>query len=302
MIQPPFLKPGDRIAIISTARKITLEEIKPAIEVFESWGLTVETGASIGAADNQFAGPDELRRQDLQQMLDRPEIRAVFCARGGYGTARIIDQIDFSGFAQAPKWVVGFSDVTVLLSHLYQLGFESVHAIMPVLFSRAGSEAAIQSLKNVLFGSPVQYQAQPHPFNRPGAATGALTGGNLTMLHTLIATPSDVDTRGTILFLEDLDEYLYHIDRMLGHLNRCGKLQNLAGLVVGHMSDMNDNTIPFGHTAYDIIRQHISAYNYPVCFDFPVGHEPHNLALVCGRQTQLNITDRGVTLIQEPVF
>lgn len=287
------MQPGDKIALVSTARKVNLEEMQPAIATLQSWGLEVILGETIGAAYNQFAGPDEVRRNDLQRMLDDVSVKAILCARGGYGTARILDQLDFSRFAENPKWIIGFSDVTALHAHLYKLGFESLHAIMPVLFPREGSEAAIESLRRLLFGEEITYSAPAHIFNRFGTAEGELVGGNLSILHTIIGTKSDFDYNGKILFLEDLDEYLYHIDRMLVHLVRCGKLENLAGLIIGHMSDMKDNTIPFGRNAYEIILEHTAKYNYPVCFDFPVGHEAHNLALVCGRKVRLKIGENG---------
>ena len=287
------LQPGDKIALISTARKVSSEEMQPAITVLQSWGLEVILGQTIGADFHQFAGPDELRLKDLQRFLDDASVKAILCARGGYGTARILDKLDFSKFAQNPKWVIGFSDVTALHAHLYKLGFESLHAIMPILFPREGSEAAIESLRKILFGEVISYEAPAHPFNKLGTAEGDLVGGNLSILHTIIGTKSDFDYAGKILFLEDLDEYLYHLDRMLVHLDRCGKLENLAGLIIGHMSDMKDNTIPFGQNAYEIIREHTAKYNSPVCFDFPVGHEAHNLALVCGRRVRLEVGESG---------
>jgi muramoyltetrapeptide carboxypeptidase len=287
------LQPGDKIAIVSTARKVSQEEMQPAIAIFKSWGLEVVLGETIGADANQFAGSDEVRLADLQRMLDNDSVKAILCARGGYGTSRILDKLDFSKFAESPKWVIGFSDVTALHAHLYKLGFESLHAIMPILFPREGSEEAIESLRKILFGEEISYEVPPHDFNRCGIAEGDLVGGNLSILHTILGTKSDFDYAGKILFLEDLDEYLYHLDRMLVHLNRCGKLENLAGLIIGHMSDMKDNLIPFGKNAYEIIQEHTTKYNYPVCFDFPVGHEAHNLALVCGRKVRLEVGESG---------
>jgi muramoyltetrapeptide carboxypeptidase len=289
----PSLQPGDRIAIISTARKITAQELAPAIQTFENWGLQVVLGQTIDASYNQFAGDDALRLQDFQQMLDDETIKAIVCARGGYGTTRIIDQVDFSKFRMQPKWVVGFSDVTTIHSHIHNLGIETIHAIMPVLFGREGTIASVEALRKVLFGESLNYSSGAHPFNKTGKAQGQLVGGNLSMLHTLTGTKSDISTEGKILFLEDLDEYLYHIDRMLVHLDRSGKLSNLAGLIVGDMSDMKDNAIPFGKTAYEIILEHTGRYNYPVCFNFPVGHEPLNLALVCGREAVLEVSKLG---------
>ncbi|MER2998884.1 S66 peptidase family protein [Pontibacter populi] len=292
----PALQPGDRIAIISTARKITTPELEPAIRSFESWGLDVVLGQTIDASYNQFAGDDALRLQDFQKMLDDETIKAIVCARGGYGTTRIMDQVDFSKFKKQPKWVIGFSDVTTIHSHIHNLGIETIHAIMPVLFGREGTIESVETLRKVLFGENINYSSAPHAFNRTGTAKGQLVGGNLSMLHTLTGTKSDINTEGKILFLEDLDEYLYHIDRMMVHLNRSGKLSNLAGLIVGDMSDMRDNAIPFGKTAYEIIMEHTGKYNYPVCYNFPVGHEPLNLALLCGRKAVLEISESGVEL------
>lgn len=292
----PALRPGDRIAIVSTARKITVPEIEVALRTFESWGLQVVLGQTIGASYNQFAGDDALRLRDLQQMLDDKEIKAIVCARGGYGTTRIIDQVDFTQFRKQPKWVVGFSDATALHSHIHLLGIESVHAIMPVLFPKEGTADAIETLRKVLFREDISYITPPHSFNRTGTGQGQLVGGNLSMLHTLAGTRSDISTAGKILFLEDLDEYLYHIDRMLVHLDRSGKLEQLAGLLVGDMSDMNDNAVPFGKTAYEIILEHTGKYNYPVSYGFPVGHEPLNLALICGREAKMEVQPEGVHL------
>ncbi|GHA74130.1 S66 peptidase family protein [Pontibacter akesuensis] len=293
----PALRPGDKIAILSTARKITVPEIEVAIRTFENWGLEVVLGQTIGASYHQFAGDDALRLQDLQQMLNDASIKAIVCARGGYGTTRIIDRVDFTKFKEHPKWLVGFSDITALHSHIHTLGLESIHAIMPVLFPKAGTADSIETLRLALFGEELTYTAAPHPFNRSGTGTGSLVGGNLSMLHTLTGTRSDVSTDDKVLFLEDLDEYLYHIDRMLVHLDRSGKLANLAGLLIGDMSDMKDNAIPFGKTAYEIILEHTDKYNYPVSFGFPVGHEPLNLALVCGREAKLEVNEAGAKLV-----
>lgn len=292
----PALRPGDRIAIVATARKIPAQDIEVAVQTFKSWGLEVLLGETIGASYNQFAGDDALRLQDLQRALDDDRIKVIVCARGGYGTTRIIDQVDFTHFRKHPKWLVGFSDVTALHSHIHTMGIESVHAIMPVLFPKEGTADSIETLRKVLFEEEVMYTAAPHSFNRTGSAQGQLVGGNLSLLHTLTGTRSDISTASKILFLEDLDEYLYHIDRMLVHLDRSGKLENLAGLLVGDMSDMKDNPIPFGKTAYEIILEHTGKYNYPVCYGFPVGHEPLNLALVCGREAKLEVQPEGVRM------
>ncbi|QMU27061.1 S66 peptidase family protein [Adhaeribacter radiodurans] len=296
MIFPPTLRVGDKIAICALARKITLSEIQPAIQILTSWGLEVVIGKSIAGDYHQFAGNDELRVSDLQTMLDNPEIKAIISARGGYGTTRLLDQIDFTLFAQSPKWIVGFSDITALLFHLTGLGYACIHGIMPSLFGRAGSEAAIESLRQILFDEPISYQVTGHNFNRPGEATGQLIGGNISLLNTIIGTPSDVDYAGKILFVEEIDEYLYNLDRMLVQLKRCGKLATLSGLIVGHMTDLRDNPVPFGKTAYEIIQEHTANYSYPICFDFPTGHETNNLALICGKQVHLKVKANGSLL------
>ena len=295
---PPFLPPGQRVALVATARKISAAEVAAAVQTLTSWGLTVVLGESIGAESHQFAGPDELRRRDLQRQLDDPTIRAVFCARGGYGTARLVDELDFAGFAASPKWVAGFSDVTVLNCHLLRLGYQSLHSAMPVLFGQAGGEAALTSLRAALLGESLTYEAAPHLLNRPGIGTGELVGGNLSLLHTLTGTASQVGFAGRILFLEDLDEYLYHIDRMLLHLHRSGQLAGLVGLAVGHFSQMRDNAIPFGHTAYEIIDHYAQRYNFPVGYGFPIGHEADNRALVVGRPATLTVAAAGSQLAQ----
>lgn len=290
MQTPPYLRIGDKVGIISTARKITEAELEPALRVFAEWGLEVVLGEHLFAEDNQFAGTDVQRTADLQEMLDDDEIRAIICARGGYGTVRIIDNIDFTNYNLRPKWIVGYSDVTVLHSHIHtNLGIETLHAIMPLNFP--GTPEALRSLKSALFGEQISYEIEPHPFNRPGQCTGQVVGGNLSLLYSLNNTPSDIDTTNKILFIEDLDEYLYHIDRMMMNLQRSGKLENLAGLIVGGMSEMNDNEVPFGKTAYQIIAESVKSYSYPVIFNFPAGHIPDNRVLIFSRDLQMEVGD-----------
>lgn len=298
LIAPPFLQAGQRVALVAPARKITVPEIEFARQTLQGWGLDVLLGESIAAAHHQFAGDDALRRRDLQRQLDDPGIRAILCARGGYGTARLVDELDFSAFAENPKWVAGFSDITVLNSHLLRLGYQSIHGVMPVLFGQPGGEAALASLRRALFGEPLGCQAPPHPLNRPGTARGELVGGNLSLLHTLTGTRSQASFAGRILFLEDLDEYLYHLDRMLLHLHRSGQLAGLAGLVVGHFSELKDNAVPFGQTAYEIIDHYARRYDFPVGYGFPVGHEADNQALVVGRPATLTVGAEGSQLSQ----
>jgi muramoyltetrapeptide carboxypeptidase len=293
MPAPPYLKKGDRIAIISPARKITPAEAESAIRMFRSWGLEVVEGKHLYAYADQFAGPDEQRLADMQQMLDDDSIRAIISSRGGYGTVRIIDHLDFTRFAQNPKWIVGFSDVTVLHSHIHRhYNIETLHAVMPVNFKEQDADApSIATLKKALFGEELSYSLPPDPANRWGSCKGPMVGGNLSILFSLSGTASDISTKGKILFLEDLDEYLYHIDRMMMNLKRSGKLENLAGLVVGGMTRMRDNDIPFGKTANEIIAGALSEYDYPVCFNFPAGHLDDNRALILGREVTLEVSD-----------
>jgi muramoyltetrapeptide carboxypeptidase len=294
MIKP--LQAGDKIAIVALARKVEFTDLVPAIKILEDWGLEVILGKTLQESFHQFAGPDEVRLADFQSMLDNPEVKAIISARGGYGTTRLLDQVDFTFFRRQPKWLIGFSDITALHSHIHNFGIESIHGIMPVLFAKPGAEQAVESLRQILFGERISYQCPAHDLNIPGQAEGLLIGGNLSLLVTCIGTASDISTAGKILFLEDLDEYLYHIDRMMVQLDRAGKLKNLAGLLVGDMSDMKDNAVPFGKNAYEIIREHAGKYGFPISFGFPTGHEPKNLALVCGRKAVLTINDSGTSL------
>ncbi|NVO19900.1 MAG: LD-carboxypeptidase [Bacteroidetes bacterium] len=298
MITPPSLKPGDTIAIIAPARKISAEELETAFQWFTSWGLKVKLGSHLFGSHFQYSGTDAERASDLQQMLDDPEVMAIFAARGGYGTLRIIDELDFSGFCQNPKWIVGFSDVTVLHSHIQvQFGIESLHAAMPFTFPLAGSESEVMNtLWKALSGQDLSYMVAPHALSKKGTCQGVLTGGNLSILYALSGSISDIDTDGKVLFLEDLDEYLYHVDRMMLNLKRSGKLSNLSGLIVGGMTKMNDNAVPFGKTAEQIIAEIVADYNFPVCFGFPAGHLDDNRALILGRNVTLKVTGTFSTL------
>ncbi len=271
MIRPRYLKEGDTVAIISTARKVSKKELIPAITILKKWGLKVVLGKSIEAEDYQFAGNDELRTSDFQAMLDRPEVNAIWCARGGYGTVRIIDQLDFTNFKKLPKWIIGYSDVTVLHSHLHQLGIETLHAQMPVSIETK-SEGTIKSIKSTLFGEKYGIKIPSVESNITGKASGQLIGGNLSILYSLCGSPSALNTKGKILFIEDLDEYLYHIDRMLQNLKRNGMFDELEGLIVGGMTQMHDNEIPYGKSAKEIILSICSGFNFPIAFNFPAGH------------------------------
>jgi len=299
-ILPPYLQRGDKIAIVSPARSITFEEVFPAMKLFQKWGLEVVLGTHVFGKSNQFSGTDDQRRFDLQQMLDDPSIRAVVMARGGYGTVRIIDQLDFKVFARHPKWIVGFSDVTVLHSHIHRhLGIQTLHATMPFSIKDQDiNQITIESLRKALFGEKISYAKQLTFSDRTGLTEGILVGGNLSILYSLAGSVSDVDTRKKILLLEDVDEYLYHLDRMMISLKRTGKLNDLSGLIVGGFTGMNDNQVPFGKSANEIILEAVREYSYPVCFDFPAGHEKLNVALYLGRKAKLKI-DKEISLVFE---
>ena len=289
-MQAPYLKAGDTIALVSSARKVTPEDIQFAIATLEDWGLKVSLGKNLFHQQNQFSGSDEERAEDLQSAIDNPEIKAILFARGGYGTVRIIDSVDFSALKNTPKWIIGYSDITVLHSHLHrQLGLVTMHAPMAFNFQKASS-TLLADWKAKLFGEPLQVEFAGNNLNRTGEAQGKIVGGNLSILYSLLGSNSDIDTNGKILFLEDLDEYLYHIDRMMLNLKRNGKLSNLAGLIVGGMSDMKDNTIPFGKSAEEIIFDAVKEYKYPLCFDYPAGHIAENLPLVLGKEMHLNVS------------
>lgn len=298
MITPPPLKQGDTIGIVAPARKIDKQEIESAIKVFESWGLYITFGKNLFNQQQQFSGTDKERTEDLQFMLDDRNIKAIICARGGYGTIKTLPCLDFSRLMKNPKWIVGYSDITALHAHLNQnLGIKSIHGIMPINFPAKSSENnATQSLKNTLFGLNNTYQCNAHIFNRQGTVKGEIVGGNLSVLYSIAGTKYDLDTKDKILFLEDLDEYLYHIDRMMMNLKFAGKLEKLKGLIVGGMTDMNDNQIPYGKTAYEIIRDAIDEYHFPVCYNFPAGHIENNLALVLGNKIAMEISEQETTV------
>lgn len=298
MTTPPVLQKGDTIAIVATARKNIDDNLKPTIDLLHSWGLEAVIGSSIGLDDNQLAGTDEQRAADFQQQLDNPNIKAIWCVRGGYGTVRMIDLLDFTQFKQNPKWIIGFSDVTVLHNHLNTLGFESIHGIMPVSVPKATEEAK-ESLRKALFGEPLSYEIGTDLMNRLGSASGELVGGNLSILYSLFGSESAIDCDDKILFIEDLDEYLYHIDRMMMNLKRNGCLESIKGIIVGSMSKMKDNEIPWGKNALQIIQDVTKTYNIPVIYNFPAGHIHDNRALILGSSVRINVTEYCSTVAFE---
>ena len=288
MITPETLKIGDTVAIVAPAGKIEPGGIIAAISILECWGLKVVTGKYLNDSYHQFAGKDSERLFDFQQMLDDDSIKLILCARGGYGSVRIIDQLDFSGFVKNPKWIAGFSDITVFHSHIQSdFDIETIHSLMAIHFSNA-APGAIESFRKVIFGETLEYNLDgSNEHNRHGIAEGILTGGNLSILCNLTGSISETNYDGKILFIEDVGEQLYHIDRMMIHLKRAAKLKNLAGLIVGAMSEMKDNSVPFGKSVYEIVAEAVEEYDFPVYFDFPAGHIKDNRALVMGRKVRL---------------
>ena len=296
MIFPPYLQKGDTIGIVAPARKISHEAVAYAHRWFSEQSYQVRYGKNLFAEHCQYAGDDTQRLEDLQIMLDDPEIKAIICARGGYGTVRIIDLLDFSTFLQHPKWICGFSDITVLHSHIHtQLQIATLHSPMIINITPEHQEAN-KSLIHLLEGGKMNYTFAPHPLNRTGTAEGVLVGGNLSLLHTMAGTLSDISTAGKVLFIEDLEEYLYHIDRMMLNLKRTNKLRDLSGLIVGGMSNMNDNAIPYGKTAEEIIAEHCKDYHFPVCYGFPAGHIALNQSLKIGATVKLQVSPKECCL------
>ena len=303
LIVPPALRPGDTIAIVPTARSIMRDELHDGIELAKSWGLNVKLGACIGRKHFQQAGTSRERAADLQAAFDDPEVKAVWCARGGYGTVHLLKHMDLGVLQRDPKWLVGFSDVTVLHNALHKLGIASLHAQMPFNVG-AKSDTARETLRRALFGEELTLinerglGLEPSVANRPGVCEGLVVGGNLSLLYALRGTPYDIDPTGKILFIEDLDELLYHLDRMVMNLKLGGWFERIAGLVVGGMTEMRDKdpNDPFGRTAEQIIDTAIGNASYPVCFGFPAGHIADNRALAMGRKAKLSVTSEGATL------
>lgn len=289
----PLLLPGDEIRIVSSARKISAEELQDAIEFIRSNGFKVSTGKNLYHADHQFAGKDKDRLSDLQEAIDDPSLKAIWLARGGYGTHRIIDELSFESLEKNPKWIIGYSDVSVLHCALNKKNLASLHATMPINF-KDQSLSSFEGLISVLKGTKPDYTFKGHPFNKNGTAKGKLVGGNLSIVYSLNGTSIMPEMKGSILFLEDLDEYLYHLDRMMMNLKLSGVLDSISGLIIGGMSDMNDNTIPFGKNALEIIDDHVSKLGIPVCYNFPAGHQFENLPLIFGQEINLEVREEVI--------
>jgi muramoyltetrapeptide carboxypeptidase len=301
---PPYLKKGDTIGITCPSGYISLQECQAAINKMEEWGFNVRVGMTVGAKDFTFAGTDEQRANDLQQMLDDDSVKTIMLGRGGYGAVRIIDKIDFTQFKKKPKWIIGFSDATVFHCHINRnFGIATLHSKMCNSFPDDFSLAAqtqidtIDSIRQCLIGEKMKYERLPIAENRPGEGTGELIGGNLSIIQMMDGSTSDLKTEGKILFIEDVGEYAYKIDGMLWNLKRSGKLKKLKGLIVGEFRIKPDDAgEEFGKTIYDLVTEKVTEYDYPVCFDFPVGHVKENYALKCGMKHKLKVTEDGTTL------
>lgn len=293
MITPDYLKAGDKIAIVAPAGKIAKDKVELAIQTLESWGLVVEVADHVFDSCFQYSSNDVNRVNDFQNALDNKEIKAIFCARGGYGSIRIIDELDFSVFKKFPKWIIGFSDITILHSHIHtNYKIESIHGTMAAgLNPESGIANSINSLKKVLFRETLKIEIETNALSKEGKANGILVGGNLAILCSLIGSVSDIETEGKILFMEEIGEHLYRIDRMMWMLKRAGKLDKLAGLIVGGFTDIPDKSSEFGKSAYEIITEAVEEFSYPVCFGFPAGHQEDNRALILGREVILEVDD-----------
>lgn len=293
MFRPPYLQPGDKVAVISPAGAIEPSTIEDAIKTLRSWELEPVIGRYATAKQGYFAGSDEQRMEDFQWALDTEDIRAIFCTRGGYGSMRIVEQLDYSIFQGAPKWLVGFSDITVFHAKLNTLGIESMHAAMPKSFPQTIPEA-LQRTREFLFGKVSAYHLPPHPLNRPGIVQAELTGGNLTLLHCIHSTSLECKHQNPVLFIEDVGENLYAIDRMLQSLKLTEKFNKIQGLIAGEFTEMKG--MNFGKDAYTIIRELLEEYEYPVCFGFPAGHSTANYPLIIGSTIHLEINQAGTDI------
>jgi muramoyltetrapeptide carboxypeptidase len=300
LIQPPHLKAGDTVAIVAPSGILNGRsgEIERAKALLKSWNLNVVIGKHLFKQNNHFAGTDNERCEDFQNALDDPKIKAIWCARGGYGTVRILDKLDYTKFSEKPKWMIGYSDITALHNQFHNQGFESIHAIMctSLIDKPEELEQSIATMKQAVFGEKLQYKLKGSSYNQPGKVSAPIVGGNLTMLHTMLGSKTSIDTAGKILFIEEIGEYKYHIDRMLQSLKRAGYFDKCAGLIVGDMSKIRKNTTPWGSSIEQLIIDALSEYNFPIAFNMPAGHENDNRALILGRTIDLEVTKEGSTI------
>lgn len=298
MLRPPYLKSGDVIGIVAPASYVTEEDVLPSLEMIHSWGLRARLGRHLFGCRNSFSGTDAQRSSDFQEMIDNEEVRAIWCARGGYGCLRIIGRLNLQPLIDKPKWIIGYSDVTVIHAALQQMGIESLHAVMPRCMNSAKPDIhSFDTLKEALFGNLTRYDFDSHPKNRCGTSKGILAGGNLSVLFSLKGTPWDLSTERKILMVEDTGEYLYHIDRMMVNLRLSGKLEQLNGMVIGGMSDMKVSASGFRKSYADIIREAVRDYTFPVIYGFAAGHVSPNKALIFGRTVTMHVSKAESSLI-----
>ena len=301
LIQPDYLKAGDTVAIVAPSGilKNRNEVVEQAKSLLESWDLNVVVGQHVFSQDNHFAGTDSERCEDFQKALDDPKISAIWCARGGYGTVRILDKLDYSGFKNYPKWIIGYSDITALHNQVHNEGYESLHALMCVSLTEdlEEIEASVSSFKDAIFGKPISYSLEGSNNNKVGKVTAPVVGGNLTILHTMLGSNTSIDTSGKILFIEEIGEYKYHIDRMLQSLKRAGYFENCKGVMVGNVSKMRKNTTPWGKSIEELILDALEEYDFPIVFNVPAGHENDNRALILGREANISVGKDKSTIV-----
>ena len=300
-IIPPYLQPGDTIGMVCPSGFMPKEKMQTCIDTLINWGYRILPGKTLGSQYNYFSGTDKERTDDLQSMMDNKKVKAIFCARGGYGLGRIVDDLDFKKFIKHPKWIIGFSDITVLESHLFaQYKIASLHAPMAAAFNDGGFENKyVQSLREAMMGRKANYNVDGHMLNKNGHCKGKLVGGNLSLLANLTGTPSEINMKNKILFIEDVGEYIYNVDRMFYQLKRSGQLAHLRGLIIGRFSDMKDTTVPFGEDTFAAINDIIKEYDYPVCYNFPVSHDDENYALKIGVDYKLTVSKTMVELVEK---
>ncbi len=293
LVQPKYLNQGDSIVILAPAGILIQREeiINQAIELVESWGLNVIISDHVFNQNNHFSGTDEERTSDFQKALDNPSIKAIWCARGGYGSGRILDKLDYTKFRASPKWIIGYSDITAFHSHIHNLGIQTIHAMMAtsLSFNPEETEQSIETLRKVLFGEELSYNINSSKFNKTGQAEGILVGGNLSILQNMLGSVSQINTDGKILFIEEIGEYKYHIDRMLQGLKRAGYFSNCEGLIIGDISNIKKNTTTWGSSIEQLILDVVKEFDFPVLFNFPAGHETDNRALILGKSIMMNV-------------
>ena len=303
LIQPPYLKAGDTVAIVAPSGilKHRNEEVERAKRLLKQWNLNVVVGKHVFNQANHFAGTDQERCEDFQNALDNPSVKAIWCARGGYGTVRILDKLDYTKFLEQPKWIIGYSDITALHNQIHNLGVQSLHAMMCVSLPKDESEVeqTIATFKKAIFGETLSYTLEGSKYNQTGEVRAPIVGGNLTMLHTMLGSKTSVDTSGKILFIEEIGEYKYHIDRMLQSLKRAGYFDHCKGVIVGDMTKLRKNTTLWGTSIEQLILDALADYDFPIAFNMPAGHEEDNRALILGRNATLKVEKTKSTLVFE---